>query len=131
MRNIAPFSEGSSSPSKTVDSERVRRWKSRIPGRFAFRRSSGSSDIAGQDIRAHAGKVGLVIEIVRNWLSTTNPAQGTIIPSGSVIAARYRRFRGDLPHACARKQLNPQRLTFGDFVALVVGWIEKERWEPG
>lgn len=95
-----------------------------------FRYQSFCSDIAGQDIRAHAGKVATAIEIVRNWLSTTPPAQGTVIPSGSVIAGRYKQFRIALPGGCEKLQLNSRRLTFGDDVTLIVGWLEENPWKP-
>jgi len=95
-----------------------------------FRYQSFCSDIAGQDIRAHGGKVPAAIEIVRNWLSTTAPAQGTVIPSGSVIAGRYKRFRTALPAGCEKLQLNPRRLTFRDDVTLIVGWLNENPWKP-
>jgi hypothetical protein len=94
-----------------------------------FRYQSFCSDIAGQDIRAHGGKVSAAIEVVRNWLSTTLPAQGTVIPSGSVIAGRYKQFRAALPSSCEELQLNPRRLTFGDDVTLVVGWLQEYPWK--
>jgi len=95
-----------------------------------FRYQSFCSDIAGQDIRAHSGKVAAAIEIVRNWLSTTPPAQGTVIPSGSVIAGRYKQFRIALPGGCEKLQLNSRRLTFGDDVTLIVGWLKENPWKP-
>lgn len=94
-----------------------------------FRYQSFCSDIAGQDIRAHAGKVAVAIEIVRNWLSTTPPAQGTVIPSGSIIAGRYKQFRAALPDGCERLQLNPRRLTFGDDINLITAWLEEKPWQ--
>jgi hypothetical protein len=94
-----------------------------------FRFQSFCSDIAGQDIRAHAGKVSSAIEIVRNWLSTTPPAQGTVIPSGSVIAGRYKQFRGALAGGCEKSQLNPRRLTFNDDVSLIAAWLRENPWK--
>jgi hypothetical protein len=94
-----------------------------------FRYQSFCSDIAGQDIRPHGGRVAAAIEIVRNWLSTV-PAQDVVIPSGSVIASRYKQFRAALPAGSAALQLNPRRLTFGDHVALVVGWQKDHPWTP-
>jgi hypothetical protein len=94
-----------------------------------FRFQSFCSDIAGQDIRAHAGKVSSAIEIVRNWLSTTPPAQGTVIPSGSVIAGRYKQFRGALAGGCGKFQLNPRRLTFNDDVSLIAAWLRENPWK--
>lgn len=90
-----------------------------------YRYQKFCSDIAGQDIRAHDNKPHVAIEVVRNWLSTTSAAQGTVFPSGSVIAKRYRLFRASLPAWCGRLHLNPRRLTFSDDVSLVVGWLDE------
>jgi hypothetical protein len=95
-----------------------------------YRYQKFCSDIAGQDIRAHHNKASVVIEVVRNWLSTTPAASGTVIPSGSLIAKRYRDFRAGLPSACARLRLNPRRLTFVDDVALVNSWLKEYPWTP-
>ncbi|HUP58897.1 MAG TPA: hypothetical protein VNA69_00610 [Thermoanaerobaculia bacterium] len=95
-----------------------------------YRYQKYCSDIAGQDIRAHGGKPQAAIEIVRNWLSTTPAAQGTVIPSGSVIAKRYKMYRAALPSWCEKLQLNPRRLTFGDDVTLVVAWLQENPWAP-
>lgn len=95
-----------------------------------FRYQKFCSDIAGQDIRAHRGKSHLAIEIVRNWLSTTPAAEDMVIPSGSVIAARYRAYRTALPMACAKLQLNPRKLTFRDDVTLTVAWLKENPWKP-
>ena len=96
-----------------------------------FRYQRFCSDLSGQDIRAHAGSVSLAIELVRNWLATTEPAKGAVIPSGSVIAGRYKAFRAAQPAGCVRLQLNPKRLTFGDDVTLVVGWLQENPWNAG
>ena len=93
-----------------------------------YRYQKYCSDIAGQDIRAHGNKPHAAIELVRNWLSTTPGAQGTVIPSGSVIAKRYRSFQARLPAWCGELQLNRRRLTFGDDVALVNAWLKEYPW---
>lgn len=88
-----------------------------------YRYQKSCSDIAGQDIRAHAGKPHAAIELVRNWLSTTPAAEATVIPSGTVIAKRYRAYRAALPDWCRKLQLNSRRLTFGDHRTLMVAWL--------
>ncbi|HEX6086122.1 MAG TPA: hypothetical protein VF266_16435 [Thermoanaerobaculia bacterium] len=93
-----------------------------------YRYQKYCSDIAGQDIRAHQNKPNVVIEIVRNWLSTTPAAEGMVIPSGSIIAKRYRSFRAALPAGCAKLRLDPRRLTFVDDVALVNSWLKEYPW---
>jgi len=88
------------------------------------------SDIAGQDIRAHGDKPAAAIELVRNWLSATGVADPRIIPSGSVLAKRYRACRAALPATCTRLQLDPRRLTFKDDIALIVAWLDINPWAP-
>jgi hypothetical protein len=95
-----------------------------------FRYQKFCSDIAGQDIHAHGGRPHTAIEIIRNWLSTSPVARGAVIPSGSVIASRYRAYRVALPGGCATLQLNPRRLTFGDDVTLIAGWLKENPWSP-
>jgi hypothetical protein len=94
-----------------------------------YRYQKYCSDIAGQDIWAHHGKPNLAIELVRNWLSTT-PAARSLIPSGSVLAYRYRAFRAALTASCRKLQLNPRRLTFRDHRILVVAWLDEYPWTP-
>lgn len=95
-----------------------------------YRYQKYCSDIAGQDIRAHGNKPQVAIELIRNWLSTTPGAQGQVIPSGSVIAKRYREYRAELPISCEKLQLDQRRLTFSDDVTLVVGWLKQNPWIP-
>lgn len=90
-----------------------------------YRYQKYCSDIAGQDIRAHGNKAHVVIELVRNWLSTTPAAHGAVIPSGSLIAKRYQSYRGTLPALCAKLRLDPRRLTFVDDVDLVNAWLKE------
>lgn len=93
-----------------------------------YRYQKYCSDIAGQDIQAHKTKPYIAIELVRNWLSTTPTAQGMVIPSGSVIVKRYKQYRAELPAWCSKLQLDPRRLTFGDDLTLVVGWLDVYPW---
>jgi hypothetical protein len=81
------------------------------------------SDIAGQDIAAHGGNPLEAIKAVRNWLSAAAP-HSVKIPGGAVIGRRYLAFREELPTACERLQLNPDELTFNDFVLQVEEWLK-------
>jgi len=93
-----------------------------------YRYQKYCSDIAGQDVHAHHGRPNVAIEIVRNWLSTAPAVKGSVIPSGTVIAERYRTYRAALPEWCRNLQLNPRRLTFMDDVTLVVAWLQVFPW---
>ncbi|WP_221305267.1 hypothetical protein [Longimicrobium terrae] len=83
------------------------------------------SDIAGQDIRAHAGGVFEAIAHVRNFLFAYSHAP-QFLPGPDRIAERYRDFREELPHMCEVLHTNPARLTFPEFTHLVRGYIERE-----
>jgi hypothetical protein len=86
------------------------------------------SDIAGQDILAHAGKPAQAIRVVRNWLSDARPV--VKIPGGSTIADRYVVFLNDLPAMCARVHLLVDELTFNDYVIQVEEWLKTNPWTP-
>lgn len=44
------------------------------------------------------------------------------------MAKRHEAFREQLPEHCKRNHLDPEELTFGDFSALVAGWLQKNPW---
>lgn len=54
------------------------------------------SDIAGQDISAHAGDITNGIRVVRDWLNDATPTS-IKIPGPRRIVSRYELFRKDLP----------------------------------
>lgn len=81
------------------------------------------SDIAGQDVFAHAGLVGKAISQVRNWLRTASGKSD--IPSGTEIHRRYMLFSKVLPQLCRNLRLDLQDLPFVDFSYLVVTWLSR------
>ena len=81
------------------------------------------SDIAGQDIVAHDGDPLKAIRAVRDWLSSSAPAS-VQIPGGATIAARYAKFRDDLPATCDRLRLRVDELTFNEYVLQVEEWLK-------
>lgn len=107
-----------------------RRKRSLVLDEQPFRYQKLCSDIAGQDIHAHRRNADTAIEIIRNWIAASGRSSGIVIPSGSVIALRYREFRKALPDWCEAMRLNPQRLTFTDDVTLVVAWLSENQWSP-
>lgn len=80
------------------------------------------SDIAGQDIRAHGGDPEQIIRHVRNFLASHVP-ESVFLLGAERIAARYHRFRAELPVTCAELHLEPGSLTFGDLTRLSLGYI--------
>jgi hypothetical protein len=89
-----------------------------------FRYQKYISDIAGQDIRAHHRRPSDAIQQVRSFLST-HCTDGTILPGGSKIAARYAQFRQGLAETGAELHVQPGELTFRDLTTLMVAWLQK------
>jgi hypothetical protein len=89
-----------------------------------YRYQTFISDIAGQDIRAHAGKPEEAISLVRNWLRSSS--QRSNIPGGKVIGRRYERFRRQLRPLRKRLRLSEDdELTFNDYTTLVAEWLKE------
>jgi hypothetical protein len=86
------------------------------------------SDIAGQDIVAHGGDEARAIRAIRDWLSDVDPSMK--IPGGATIAQRYGAFQAVLPAACAKIGLDPDALTFNDYVLQVEEWLKSNAWAP-
>lgn len=109
---------------KRYGDARQRRKLCLVLDREPYRYQQFCSDIAGQDISAHDGKVEAAIKTVRDWLRNARVGSTTIIPSGSVIFSRYERFGADLPALCGKLQLDPAQLIFNDRVALIIEWLK-------
>ena len=84
------------------------------------------SDISGQDISAHHGDPEEAIKAVRNWFGKTR--RNVLIPSGSKLAERYRKFQVDLPILCQSLKLTVGELTFLDFQNILVEWLRANPW---
>lgn len=83
------------------------------------------SDLAGQDIQAHAGDPGGAIEAVAGWLREQSRA--TTVPGGRQIATEYATFRQQaLPAILATRGLQLQELTFGDYTSIVLGYLKAD-----
>jgi hypothetical protein len=93
-----------------------------------FRFQKYCSDIAGQDIRSHDGDPIESVKIVRNWLRNASAASGVVIPSGSVMIARYERFQRELPMLCDALHLDRNELIFNDFTTLAAEWLKVNIW---
>jgi hypothetical protein len=88
-----------------------------------FRYQKFISDIAGQDIYAHGGGEGRVINVVREWLRPELDPRTMVIPSGNRILQRFRAFQKSLPSICARLQWDVKQLGFVDYAYAVASWI--------
>jgi hypothetical protein len=84
------------------------------------------SDISGQDISAHHGDPEEAIKTVRNWFGKTR--HNVLIPSGSKLVERYRKFQENLPMLCESLKLTVPELTFLDFQNILVEWFRENPW---
>ena len=79
------------------------------------------SDIAGQDIRAHASSATSVIKHVRNWLSCESKRRD--VPGGDHVARRYSQFMLELPEMCRNARVDPAELIYSDYAWFVSDWV--------
>lgn len=96
-----------------------------ILDRDRYRYQRFCSDIAGQDIRAHAGRPRGAIRAVREWLRASPDTRGQGIPGADYIYRRHRAFKRQLPKLCSRLSLRTDELTFVDYSYLIVAWIQR------
>jgi hypothetical protein len=86
-----------------------------------YRYQAFCSDIAGQDIRAHANQPARASAAVRSMLAT---AVGELrLPGPSSIASRYAKFQEELPAMCAELGLVPSELEFVELRSLMKTWV--------
>jgi hypothetical protein len=92
--------------------------------RDRYRYQEFISDIAGQDIAAHADDPKKAIRAVRDWLAVSKAGIARP-PGGAVIGRRYDRFMSDLPDICSDADLDPAELTFTEFADMVSTWLQQ------
>jgi hypothetical protein len=97
-----------------------------ILDREQYRYQAFCSDIAGQDIRTHAGDAALAISAVRDFLA--NQQSTELLPGGSKIVQRYEAFRSELPALTRRFHLSPPDLTFTELRAFVLAFLDANPW---
>jgi hypothetical protein len=90
--------------------------------RESYRYQKFCSDIAGQDISAHGGKIDRVISEVRDFLRTAR--HRVMIPGGTKISQRYATFQKELPLLCRKLGIKKSELIFNDYTTLVSEWLK-------
>ncbi len=96
-----------------------------ILDRKRYRYQEFCSDIAGQDIGAHAKQVKRVIRCIRDWLRGQPEVQQIMLPGSDHMHRRYGRFRRELPKLCRELKLDLEDLTFNDYIQLVSAWLQE------
>jgi len=79
------------------------------------------SDLAGQDVHAHNGQLGVLIREVAGWLR--DQSRDLKVPGGRKIATEFEAFEKALPAICAQRDLEADELTFGDLIDLIVEYL--------
>jgi len=92
-----------------------------ILDREPYRYQAFLSDIAGQDVHTHGGKIGRLIEEIATWLR--DHGNRSNVPGGRAIATEFERFSAALAAICATKDIEPAELTFLDYWTLASEWI--------
>jgi len=93
-----------------------------------FRFQKFCSDIAGQDVRAHAGEPSQAVRVVRDWLRNASLESGLVIPSGARMVERYMLFQEELPLLCDQLRLDRSDLIFNDYTTLIAEWLKVNSW---
>jgi hypothetical protein len=92
-----------------------------ILDRDPYRYQKFMSDISGQDIHHHDGRVDVLIEKCAAWFRSH--AANSKVPGGRAIAKDYAAFSAKLPAMCGFRHLDPAELTFQDYCKLAAEWI--------
>lgn len=96
--------------------------KTMVLDREPYRYQKFLSDIGGQDIHCHHGKVDTLIGKVATWLRDHGPTPK--VPGGAQIATEFRAFTAAVPLLCATLRLQQDELTFRDYRAMAAEWIK-------
>jgi hypothetical protein len=80
------------------------------------------SDIAGQDIRAHAGDPENLIRHVRGFLLSQSP-RSTFLAGSDKVIERFRQFRSEMPASLRALHIDPADFGFQDLIRLVAGYV--------
>jgi hypothetical protein len=92
--------------------------------RDRFRYQQFLSDIAGQDIEAHADDPARAVRHVRDWLRTAS--RRSRVPGHLKIWGRYESFLLDLPAICRELGHDLDQMTFVDYSTIVVDWLAEK-----
>ena len=78
---------------------------------------------SGFDPSAHGGDILQLICVVRDWLRG-NLEPNEKIPGGEHIFERYKLFLRHLREFCEEEHLNPDSISYYDYISSLQGWLE-------
>lgn len=82
------------------------------------------SDISGQDIHAHHGKLAVMIDELTKWFQ--GAANDHRIPGGKQAYAKYKEFKSVLPKLAKAVHKRSTELTFFTYREFAVNWIKED-----
>ena len=89
--------------------------------KYKYRFQKYISDISGQDIHAHQGKLKTLIQELASWLRYQS--RDPKIPGGRKIAREFESFRRKMTKICEARGLEPDELTFADYAEMVAEYL--------
>lgn len=89
-----------------------------------YRYQVSCTDLAGQDVRAHANDPVRAVAAVRSLLATALGGRARV-PGTAAIAARYGEFRAELPELCEALFLATDALEFVELRSLMAVWLAR------
>jgi len=113
---------------KRYGDERQNDKRCMVLDREPFRYQQFCSDIAGQDVRSHAGTPEQIVKRTRDWLRNAGAQSRPVIPSGSRMVQRYHHFQTDLPLLCDSLGLDRDDLIFNDYTTVAAEWLKVNSW---
>jgi hypothetical protein len=87
-----------------------------------FRYQKFLSDIAGQDIRSHAGDPEQLMDCVRKWLNSKVSAE-RILPGKRALVSLYSAFQKNLPAMLSNLGVRPEEIDFITWTRLIRRWL--------
>jgi hypothetical protein len=94
-----------------------------VMDRDKFRYRKFISDISGQDIHSHRGRLNVLLAELTSWLRTDSHDQ--MVPGGKRMAVEFSVFTKELPYICAERHLDPNELTFGDYIQIIEQYLKE------
>jgi hypothetical protein len=89
--------------------------------RERYRYQKYISDIAGHDIHSHNSNLNRLMEKVASWLR--DQSRDPKIPGGRKMVNEFGAFQKEIRKICARRDLHPDELTFGDYTKIVSEYL--------
>jgi hypothetical protein len=89
-----------------------------------FRYQKFISDIAGQDLRAHAGQPAKAVAALRAWLTTSGAVKG--VPGEKEIEKRRLLFEKQFPKLCKSLGVDADSVTFVELKEMIVEFLKNQ-----